>query len=296
VVHQEQTPYPGINRTYDKVNQAEDFELPPAPSVISHSVIPPIKKFVGWARKALRIKGASALSFNDLPSGKISISVPGKPAGQKLIFRTDKYYIPGTRYNPTTMPSVVSRSLRWKAIRGLGVSLGISVVSNLIDFTWGENKNKGVRSNEFAASTMIDFVQAGVIGIGSALLVGGALVATSVTIPLLAAAALTAGVGYVIGLGIDQIIDTKELKDRVANGLSALGGAYQNAKIIVRVGTERLGERVNEVSNKLVHAGKNAYNRLNESIRSVGDSISNIASKTKDKVSNFFGNLFGGGN
>jgi hypothetical protein len=185
------------------------------------------------------------------------------------------------------MPSVVSRSLRWKAIRGLGVSLGISVVSNLIDFTWGENKNKGVRSNEFAASTMVDFAQAGLIGVGSALAVGAVIAGVGLSAPLWFAALVTAGVGLAAGAIIDSLVDTDKLKEKVSNGLSAWGGVFQNSLTIAKVSAERVRNVKDAVFETIDNVG--------DSIKTIGKNLSEAAQDVKDKIGGLLGGIFGTG-
>ncbi len=288
---QEQTPYPGINRTYDRVNQAEDFELP-IPSIISGAVLPVASKGVKYFRKARSIWNMTGVAFNEIADDKFSVSVPGQPPGEKLSFR-QRLYIAGTRYNQTNQPAVLSHSIRWKAVRGLGFTALISLATNAIDFTLGENKDKGINSNEFLASSAIDFVQAGVIGVGSAILVCGIFTTFVISAPLWVPALIATGVGIGAGLLIDHFVDTDALKQKVADGFSAFGGIFQNSLTIAKVGAQRLGERVSERVSNVQDAVFETVQAVGDSIKTVGNKLSDVAQDVKEKVGSFLGNLFG---
>ena len=289
----EGTPYPGINRAYDKVNQAEDFELP-IPSIISRAVLPVASKAVKYFRKARSIWNMTGVAFNELADDKFSVSVPGQPPGEKLSFR-QKLHIAGTRYNQTNQPAVLSHSIRWKAVRGLGFTALISLATNAIDFTVGENRDKGLRSNEFAASTMVDFAQAGLIGVGAAVGVGAIVTGFTLSAPIWLVALATVGTGLLLGWIIDQIINTDKLKEKVATGLSAFGGIYENTKTIVNVGVQRIGQQVLKTARRVNDTVEETLQNIGDTINSVGKNLSKTAQNLKDKIGGIFGNLFGTG-
>ncbi len=293
MVRQEQTPYPGINRTYDKVNQAEDFDLP-IPLIISQAVLPVASKAVKYYRKARGIWNMTGVAFNELADSKFSVSVPGQPPGEKLSFR-QKLHIAGTRYNQKSQPAVLSHSIRWKAVRGLGFTALISLATNAIDFTVGENRDKGLRSNEFAASTMVDFAQAGLIGVGAAVGVGAIVTGFTLSAPIWLVALATVGTGLLLGWIVDQIIDTDKLKEKVATGLSAFGGIYENTKTIVNVGVQRIGQQVLKTARRVNDTVEETLQNIGDTINSVGKNLSKTAQNLKDKIGGIFGNLFGTG-
>lgn len=268
-----------------------------------------------WATRVIRL--------NELVSGKISISVPGLSPGQKLGYRTEKWYIPGTRYNAENIPPTVAKGLFWRSVKGIGVSAATSVITNLFDFTLGENKTFGVWSPEFFSSTMVDFIKASVIGIGSAVLVGGALALAGVSLPFIAVAGITAGVALLAGFFLDKIIDTDQIKARIADGIRAWGGVFRNigtiishgarqtwqkisngihawggiarnARTIISHGVERVRQGISNTTRNVVDTGRRVYESAKNTVKSVGDTISNLASSAKEKVGGFLGSLFGG--
>lgn len=202
-------------------------------------------------------------------------------------------YIAGTRYKQTNQPAVLSHSIRWKAVRGLGFTALISLATNAIDFTFGENKDKGVVSNEFAASTMVDFAQAGLIGVGSAVLVGGIFTTFAISAPLWVPALIATGVGIGAGLLFDHFVDTDILKQKVANGFSAFGGIFQNSITIAKVGAQRLGERVSERVRDVKDAVFETIQNVGDSIKTGSKNISEAAQDVKEKVGSILSNLFG---
>jgi len=272
-------------------------------------------------RKAKSVWDATHIAFNELVDGKISVSVPRQPPGEKLQFRQDQY-IPGTRYNRTTLVFTTAKSLLWKAARGLGTTLGISVGTNIIDYTIGEHSEKGVISNEFLASTTVDFAEAGLTGMAAAGLVGGSFAFAAglgavFTGPLWIPVAITAVVGLGLGWVVDQIVDIDKLKQQVADGFSALGGIYENSKTIISVGTDRVVEAVSNFANDVVDTSKEVIETVSDAVgnfaddvvdvgnevaetvggalQQAGQTVSNTIDKAASAVSNFFGGLFGGG-
>jgi hypothetical protein len=293
------TPYPGVNRTYDRINRAEEINPSAAPAIVSRVIVPTASKAVKYYRKARGIWNTSGLVFNDLADDMFSVSAPRQPVGDKLSFR-QKLYIAGTRYSVRNQPAVLSHSIRWKAVKGLGFTALISLATNYVDFEYGENRDIGVKSNEFLASTAVDFAQAGLIGVGAAVGVGAVITGLGLTAPLWAAALATAGAGLFIGWIIDQIIDTDKLKEQVANGFSAFGGIYENTKTIVNIGAQRIGQRITNGLSAYKGIYDNAKTivdvsaqRVSDTIDALGDNISTGVNEIKDKVGNFIGNIFG---
>lgn len=236
----------------------------------------------------------TGVAFNELADNKFSVSVPGQPPGEKLSFR-QKLNIAGTRYKQTNQPAVLSHSIRWKAVRGLWITGLISLATNAIDFTFGDNKDKGIKSNEFLASSAIDFIQAGVIGVGSAMLVGGLVAFVGLSAPLWVVGAATALVGIGIGAAVDRLIDTDKLKDKVAKGFSALDGIFQNSLTIAKVGAQRLGERVSEKVSNVKDTVLEAVQNAGDSIKTAGNKLSDVAQDVKDKIGGLLGGMFGTG-
>jgi hypothetical protein len=216
-----------------------------------------------------------------------------------------------------------------KAARGLGVALGISVLTNTIDYTVGENSDKGLGA-EFAASTMVDFAVAGSIGLGSAgaVALGVAIVAAAgITAPFWAAAAGAAFLGAGVGFLVDHLVDTDEIKERVADGFQAWRGNWENIKTIAgvgltraREGLENFGDRIkttttdalqraeaeiqqtaSDVKRGAVKAVEKLADTAHQAAVTIQDSIDHAAEtvetgfeKAKDKVGDFLGNLLGG--
>lgn len=283
------TPKPGIDDSQDEVYRVENFEPPLSfPSLISQVLVPVTSKAVKYYRKAKGIWNMTGVAFNELADNKFSVSVPGQPPGKKLSFR-QKLKIAGTRYNQSSKPALLSHSIRWKAVRGLWVTGLISLATNIVDFTVGENRDKTLRSNEFAASTLVDFALAGSIGVGAAVGFGAIVIGFTLSAPLWLAALATAGTGLLLGWIVDQIIDIDKLKEKVTNGLSAFGGIYKNTKTIVDAGFQRISQQAGEAVGKI----NDSFRTIGDSISSVGNKLSNTANELKEKVGSFFGNLLG---
>src|SRR3989304_1727824 len=96
--------------------------------------------------------------------------------GEKIAFRQgEAYRYLGTRYNPGTLAGITAGNLMRGAASNtaLGISMGGPAVTNFVDYQWGEHRNVGVGSPEFAASTLVDAGKAGLTGVGAALIVAG---------------------------------------------------------------------------------------------------------------------------
>ncbi len=211
-----------------------------------HEVPSLIAKTSKWYKKGSGIWDASKLSYNPLDSGNFSVSAPGIVAGEKLAFRLGQS-IPGTHYTPSALAKTTANSLLKKCNSGLGFSLVSSVGVNYYDYKYGEYSDIGVESNEFAASTAVDFAQAGLTGLAAAGAVAGGIALAGIagitavaTAPLWAAALVAAGVGFGISLLVDHFVDKDKLKEDVTYGFETFPGIIDNVKTIVSMGAERL--------------------------------------------------------
>nr|NIS83577.1 hypothetical protein [Anaerolineales bacterium] len=133
-----------------------------------------------WVARGLRLTRsassaltAASIRFNALQSGHIGIRVsPRIPTGSKIPFR-QRYGFDGTRYNPSTVSRITGRGLIKGALsKGTWIiALATSVVGNVIDYGFGEKRDTGILSQEFAVSTAVDTVMAVGTGLAAAAIV-----------------------------------------------------------------------------------------------------------------------------
>jgi hypothetical protein len=109
----------------------------------------------------------SRASTKLLKNGRVSLSA-------SPLFR-EAYGLRGTVYNPSTVSSALSLRLGKGALTkgNIAFALGLSVVSNLYDYTYGENAGKPI-GQEFAVSVAVDAAVAVAVTAGVALAVGAA--------------------------------------------------------------------------------------------------------------------------
>src|SRR3990170_9168965 len=167
--------------------------IPPASPEMSGRTIGWLGRGVKLVRSARSAMTASAIQLAALESGHIGVRVGDAVAqGSKIAFRrTPPFSFPGTRYNPSTVTRITGRGLLRGALSkgALGISAVTSLAVNLYDYGLGENRNKGILSPEFAASTMVDY------GLGAG---AGLLAAGIVTVGGIAATGLLALVGITV--------------------------------------------------------------------------------------------------
>jgi hypothetical protein len=188
---------------------------------------------------AYQINQASAVDFNELASGYLSVTVSDSiAAGEKITLRTDVGYA-GTRYSPAGLLDATTDSILDKANgkASVGFAVGIPLAVNLYDYGLGDHKDIGIDSNEFVSSTLVDVGKAAFVGLASAAavavgltLLAGAGVAAVATAPAWAIGLAVILVSVGIGAAIDsmKVNDGQEadeyLKEEVTEGLGAWGG------------------------------------------------------------------------
>jgi hypothetical protein len=252
-----------------------------------------VARGIKYIKKAKGIWNSTALAFNRLSSGHISVSAPGKPPGSKLSFRLKQGFA-GTRYTVPGLANRTAKQLLSKSASGLGLSLGLSVGVNMYDYGLGKHRDKGIRSNEFLASTAVDFAHAGLSGLAAAGVVAGAIAVAGAagvtfvaTAPLWAAALATAGLGIFISNRVNKIWNMNKVKQDVAEGFKTFPGIIKNGKTIVSVGSLRAKEAIA----KKARAIKTIVSDGTQEV--IGTVLEGINSANSN-VENFIGNLFGG--
>jgi hypothetical protein len=293
--------------------QATDLEGPDAGQQISLAARA-LARIAKWGRKFKRLRDVAPLQFSLLEDEYVSVRVSDAvPHEGKIAFR-QKLGFAGTRYSRVTAARISADQV-WKSGRsnaGLGLALGLSVVQNVVDYGWGENKEKGF-GNEFAASTMVDFAKAGIVGLASAGIVAGVVAgAAAIGITLVAGAplwAIMAGasvVGIALSVLVDHFVDTDKLKQDVAGGLSAWGGIVDNTGIIVGEIGSKIAEGAEGAWQDLTDAAKNAAEGMSSMVQDLSqaastgleeakEAVREGVSAVRDTVAGFFGNAFGGG-
>jgi hypothetical protein len=282
-------------------------------------------KLIKYSRKIKRIREVAPLQFRLLEGDYVSVRTGEEIAtGSKIAFRQKLGYA-GTRYSRLTAVGITSSQL-WKRARSnkaLGISFGLAVVQNVVDYGWGEHREKGLKE-EFFASTLVDVATAGVAGLAAAgsvsLVMTGAAMAglTAVAgLPLVAVLIATAAVGYGLGIIADHLIEKYRVKEKVAEGFGAWGGIASNAGTIVRVGADRLGdavvrgaataqETVAGLAQSTVDIVQSGYDRVARTTSGWVEDGVNAANEFKDNalrslkaasegLSNAMARLFGGG-
>jgi hypothetical protein len=198
---------------------------------------------------AYRAGEASAVSFNPLPSGYYSISVAADrvAVGERIALRTELGYA-GTRYGTAGLASATAEHIIDAANSNIavGLAVGVPVAVNLYDYGVGDHSDIGIRSPEFAASTLVDVGKSATVGLASAgLVAGGIALAVAVGGAGVAAAVATApvwiviGAVAVVGLAVSAAIESIQtpdgrdaddaLKQEVAEGIEAWGNTLSDA-------------------------------------------------------------------
>jgi len=271
----------------------------PVPPEVSGKTIGWLGRGVKFVRSVSNAVTASAIQFVALESGKVGVRVgPAVASGSKIAFRTP-YGFAGTHYNPSTIGSITGRGLLRGALsKGpLGISAVTSLAANLLDYGLGKNKDKGILSPEFAASTMVDYglaAGAGLLAAGGVAIVGGLATAGLValgatfTAPLWLAVGATAAVGLVIGLALDHFGVGDSLKAKVVDGFKAWGGISNNVKVIGGVMAERATSALRQSRDAIVAKAQDAGKALGGFVgglaASVTSGVRKVASDAKSLV------------
>jgi hypothetical protein len=196
---------------------------------------------------------------------------------------------PGTRYNVGTLGRVTAGNLIRGAARNVGMAIPLftTLAANIYEFGWGSQRERGIRSNEFAASAMVDFGAAALTGLAAAGLVAGTIVvltaagfAAAATAPLAAVLAVTAILGVGLGFALDYFVDTDRLKANVANGLSAWGGIATNAATIMDVARQRVGEAVGNAVLSVRDTAAASAQTVSRGIQTAAQAVSGAAEQT----------------
>lgn len=132
-------------------------------------------------------------------------------------------------------------------------AVGASLAANAIDYGFGEDRDKGVASQEFVVSTAVDTVMAVGTGLAAAAtvaVVGMGLTAAGLTLPFWGAGLAVVGVSVGIGLLLDSTGVSDKIKEgvntrieltqenarqfgkRFSNGLDAWDGIIDNAQVV----------------------------------------------------------------
>jgi hypothetical protein len=190
--------------------------------------------------------------------------------GEKIAYRSE-YGFQGTRYLPTTIAQISGGKLLGNVFSkgSILTAVGASLAANAIDYGFGEDRDKGVASQEFVVSTAVDTALAVGTGLAAAATVaavGMGLTAAGLTVPFWGAGLAVLGVGVGIGLLLDSSGVSKEIKEgvntridltqenarqfgtRFSDGLDAWDGVINNAQV---VGSE-LGARLAASSSDFV--------------------------------------------
>lgn len=156
--------------------------------------------------------------INPLRGGTISFSAP------KSI--RDLFSIQGTRYNPSSLSAAsAAKGIFKSSAKNVPVlfSFGVSLLVNIYEYQWGEHKDKGVISQEFGVSTIVDtafavgtgLLAAGAVAIVLAALGVGAVVSTPALIAVAATTALLAiGIGLFVDLKLEWPDQTKDMMNQ----------------------------------------------------------------------------------
>ncbi|HKZ53884.1 MAG TPA: hypothetical protein VJ123_00275 [Anaerolineales bacterium] len=252
-----------------------------------------------WGMKINSIEDASALQFHNLPSGHVSVRVGSAVAeGEKIAFRQgEAYRYLGTRYNPGTVAGITSRNLLKSPFTKIGLRLGIGVpvVTNLVDYGFGEHRQQGILSHDFLASTSVDIVKGFGTGLAAAgIVAGGIALATAAGVTAVAAAPLwlamsvAAGLGFVFGLAADHVVEKYQIKAKVADGLGAYAGIRSNAWTIVKTFGQKAGEALANTGNSVKGFFSNVFGggSASSTPRNLGRGGGRVQPPTPTKPSN----------
>jgi hypothetical protein len=283
------TPYPSTTPIPTITPTPSSSYVPFPVGVLADEQSSLIVKIGKLIKSGVGIKETSGISYNLRPNGNWSVSAPLKEAGEKLKFRLGNY-VRGTYYTADNLAKATSKSLMWKAAKGIGISLATSVGKNVYDYGLGEHADIGIKSNEFAASTAVDFAQAGLTGVAAAGAAAGAIVglaAIGITAPLWAGVVAATVIGIGISALFSALVDTDKLKQKVADGFATVPGIVENGKIIVSAGVEKLGTA-------LENAGTDEPNVVTKVITDAAQTVSDIVLDATNAVTGLVGSLFGG--
>ena len=290
-VRETATPAPRVTPSPVRVPYPPGFQpfVEPWPRITTGALIDGAGYLWKYGRTGHKISEAWPLRFVPLESGKVGVRVGGLvPSGERLVRRLDLDY-PGTRYNVGTLGRVTSGNLIRGAARnaGMAIPLFTTLAANLYEFGWGSQRDKGIWSNEFAASAMVDFGAAALTGLAAAGLVGGAIVllpavgfAAAATAPLAAVLVVTAVAGIILGALVDRFVDVDQLKANVANGLSAWGGIARNAATIIDVAGRRAGAAVGSAVLSVRDTTVAAAERVTHGIQTAAQAVSGAAEQS----------------
>ncbi len=283
-----------------------------------------------WIRRGLRgtrsvgnYLTARSLMFKALEDGKISVSAPSFPVGDKVPFR-QSYDYAGTRYNASSVSRITGRNLIRGALSKTTwiFALGTSLLGNIYDFTVSKNKDKSFQ--EFAVSTGVDTVMTvgtGLAAAGAVVLIAGLAGATLTVGPaLLLTAVLGIGIGLVLdyfGAGdwvkqhVNNAVDSVEegvhkFSEKVSKIPDTLRGIIENSKVIRDVVTDRVresivdtGNTIRRVATETIQNAKTVVNdgvkMVEEAVQQVGEDIKNTVTNIADGAKNILGGIFGGG-
>ncbi|MCJ7433469.1 MAG: hypothetical protein MUO77_08285, partial [Anaerolineales bacterium] len=201
-----------------------------------------LKPKSGWEKLALWVSGgfdaaqgventvnAASVVARPLEGGYVGVSAPRSIR--------DMFGLLGTRYKPSTisLSSTGSSLIKSSAKNGaVAFNFGVSLLTNIYDYHWGEDKDTGVVSQEFGVSAIVDTVVATAVGIAAAgvvagvvaFLVGVGVLAATLSTPVLVGIAIaTPVVAIGIGLGVDLGLEWPDkIKDAVNNRIDEWQG------------------------------------------------------------------------
>jgi hypothetical protein len=227
-------------------------DLSPVPNVygasglqrteIDESSIKDVAKLLKVGKTVYKIEMARPIEYVLTESDQVIVRVSDLvPVGSKTAYRVD-LDIPGTRYKPSTITNLTASKLVNSSISnaGLAVPMLTSLGANLFEFGVGKSSDIGIWSNEFLASTLVDIMISGGVGVASALIVGGAIslavlggLTAAATIPIWGTVAITAGIASAIGALLDVAVDVDGLKGKVTRGFSSFGQSIEYIKVIL---------------------------------------------------------------
>jgi len=290
------TPEPAIVPTPAPWATPTPYSSSPGPSLpqIQGNLI---SRGLTWLRNLRNVSRSSAVTFNELESGHLSIRVsPRIAVGDRIALRQD-FDFQGTRYNPSTIRDITA----WGRIRAvfsranLGLGLIASVAANAYDYTLGEHRGEGL-GRGFWVSTGVDFAVSVGTGLAAASLVAGGVALlglAGITAPLWAAVAGTA----IVGAGVTYILDrtgaVDALKDRVSQGLDAWLGVWDNIGTIARVLPGYVGDTVLRPAAAAIQ--ERVVQPIVQAAQAVSGAVRDAAVSVGEAVSGFFGRTFGGG-
>ncbi len=223
----------------------------------------------------------SPMQFAYLDSGYIGVRLTDlvKP-GSKIGYRTT-LGLAGTRYLPGSIAGFQWRTLGTTAARGLGISMAGAILTNLLDFDVGSQRQFGVGSPEFYSSTLVDFGVAGLSGLAAAgAVAGGIAIATALGIGVVATAPIWVTLVAAAGLGAGLVTVANSvtiggqpalelLKARVVDGFYAWGGTLDNAQVIGDVVSDRIAQTAKQVTQTVNNAATKAVETVEFTARNV---------------------------